>query len=377
VNHEFWYLSRAAGFTAYALLFVSVALGISIGTRLAERFARRNTIFDLHRFTTILALLFTLLHVYVLLADGYFKFNVWQLSIPFLSPYRGWQTAAGVLSLYALILLIASFYARKYIGYRAWRALHFLTFALFAAATLHGITAGTDTTQGWAKALYLVCGGSTVALTMYRVQYRVPDNSAVRTLRLTAAIGTGATALLLAFGTGLFTAANPSSAASAGIAAAPPAAPMPTAAAFPFLASFDDDFSGTFEQSRGATGSHLTLNGTTSGDLAANVRIELTSEEAVPTPDNEDGEQDANDDEDAEQRPRAVVTLNRAQLLDPASNSVICDGRLTRMDDGYMRLACDGAGPYIGVRITVASRVRTNPNGSFTGALSGQMRRMS
>jgi len=29
------------------------------------------------------------------------------------------------------------------------------------------------------------------------------------------------------------------------------------------------------------------------------------------------------------------------------------------------------------VRITVASRVTTNADGSFTGALSGQMRRMS
>ncbi|MBI5284791.1 MAG: ferric reductase-like transmembrane domain-containing protein [Chloroflexi bacterium] len=377
MNHEFWYLSRAAGFTAYALLFVSVALGISIGTRLTERFARRNTIFDMHRFTTILALLFTLFHVYVLLADGYFRFNAWQLSIPFLSPYRGWQTAAGVLSLYALTLLIASFYARKYIGYRAWRVLHFLTFALFAAATLHGITAGTDTTQAWAKALYLVCGAGTVALIMYRVQYRVPDSSAVRTLRLAAAIGTGATALLLAFGTGLFTAANPSSAAGASAVAAPLAEATPPPAAFPFLASFDDDFSGTFVQSQDATTSHLTLNGTTSGDLAANVRIELTSEQAVPTPDNEDGERDVNDDEDAEKRPRASVTLNKAQLLDPASNSVICDGRLTRLDDGYMRLTCDGAGPYAGVRITVASRVRTNADGSFTGALSGQMHRTS
>ena len=97
MNHEFWYLSRAAGFTAYVLLFVSVALGISIGTRLTERLAKRITIFDMHRFTTILALAFTLFHVYVLLGDGYFNFNVWQLSIPFLSPYRGWQTAAGVL----------------------------------------------------------------------------------------------------------------------------------------------------------------------------------------------------------------------------------------------------------------------------------------
>jgi hypothetical protein len=288
----------------------------------------------------------------------------------------------GVLSLYALALLITSFYARKYIGYRAWRALHFLTFALFAAATLHGITAGTDTTQAWAKVLYLLCGAGVVALTMYRVQYRVPDSSAVRTLRLAAAIGTGATALLLAFATGLFTATNPSATASANVVAAPaaqatPIEATPVAAPFPFLASFDNDFSGTFEQSQDAAVSHLTLNGTTSGDLAANVHVEITSEQVVPTPDSEDGERDVNDNEDAEKRPRASVTLNKAQLVDPISNNVICDGKLTSLEGGYFRLTCDGTGPYVGVRINVASRLKANPDGSFTGALSGQMRRMS
>src|SRR2546429_663619 len=34
MNHEYWYLSRAAGFTAYLLLFVAAALGILVRTPL-------------------------------------------------------------------------------------------------------------------------------------------------------------------------------------------------------------------------------------------------------------------------------------------------------------------------------------------------------
>ena len=116
MTQEFWYLSRAAGFTAYLLLFVSVALGIAIGTRLADRIAKRNVIFDLHRFTAVMALAFSLFHVYILLLDGFFNFNVWELSLPFLSPYRAWQTAVGVFALYALALLILSFYVRRFIA---------------------------------------------------------------------------------------------------------------------------------------------------------------------------------------------------------------------------------------------------------------------
>jgi predicted ferric reductase len=114
MNHEFWYLSRAAGFVAYLLLFVSVVLGVSMGTRLIERFARRNFVFDLHRFTTLLALAFTFFHVYVLLGDGRFRFSVWELSLPFLSPYRAWQTAVGVFTFYGMALVAGSFYVRRF-----------------------------------------------------------------------------------------------------------------------------------------------------------------------------------------------------------------------------------------------------------------------
>jgi sulfoxide reductase heme-binding subunit YedZ len=390
VNHEFWYLSRAAGFTAYLLLFVSVALGISMGTRLTDRIARRNAIFDLHRFTTILALFFTLFHVYILLGDSYFQFNVWQLSIPFLTPYRTWQTAVGVASIYLLLLLVISFYVRQFIGYRAWRMLHYLTFALFAGATLHGLSAGTDTSQAWAKLIYIVCGAGTVALIMYRIQYHMPEDSAVRTLRLASAIGTVVVAIVIAFGTGLFAAGKAPSAVVADAApveqaqAQPvqspatspaPAGPTATPDPHPFLASFDNDFSGTYQQTSDATGTHLMLDGVTSGDLTTKLHVELQQTRVVPTPDNEDIEKVA-DDENAEARPAVTIAVNKAELIDPASGQVVCEGKLTALDGGYLKATCDGVGPYAGVRISVSSRVQAAKDGSFSGALSGSMQRL-
>ena len=119
MNHDFWYLSRAAGFTAYLLLFASVALGIATSTRLGRRIMAQNATFDIHRFLSLLALAFTAFHVYILLGDGYFNYNIVQLTAPFLSPYRTWQVAAGTFSLYALVLVVLSFYVRKSIGYRS------------------------------------------------------------------------------------------------------------------------------------------------------------------------------------------------------------------------------------------------------------------
>jgi hypothetical protein len=384
VNHEFWYLSRAAGFTGYLLLFVSVGLGISMGTRLVERFVKRNAVFDIHRFTTLLALAFTIFHVYILLLDGYFQFNVWQLSIPFLSPYRTWQTAVGVFSLYTLILLIASFYVRRAIGYRTWRALHFLTFAMFAGVALHGIVAGTDTTEAWAKAIYVTTGGATLALILYRIQYHMPESSTVRTLRLASGASTVIVAAVLMFGTSLFHAPGAAPSANAlaegdpaprALAASSAAAPSPTPEAFPFLPSFDNDFAGTYAQTKDASASHLTIDGTASGDFPAKVRVELTQSRVVPTPDNEVDEHEANDNETTEAQPRSAITVNTAQITDPVTNTVLCTGQLTSLDDGYMRLTCDGVGPYAGVRIAISSRLQAAADGTFTGALSGTMRR--
>jgi sulfoxide reductase heme-binding subunit YedZ len=379
MTQEFWYLSRAAGFTAYLLLFVSVALGIAIGTRLADRIAKRNVIFDLHRFATIMALAFSLFHVYVLLLDGFFNFNVWELSVPFLSPYRAWQTAAGVFALYALGLLILSFYVRQFIGYRAWRAIHFVTFAMFAAVALHGITAGTDTTEAWAKGIYVVTGAATVALIMYRVQYRIPDTSTMRTVRLSAGVATVTVVALLLFTTGLFSTGAAPAKTQADVASneAVPAQAGATGVPYPFLASFDNDFSGNYSQTQDATGSHLTIDGATAGDLPARLHVELVRTAVVPTPDNEVNEHEVNDSEDSEARPKSTVTTNTAELRDPTSDAVLCTGTLTALDDGYMRATCDGSGPYQGVRISISSRIQAGADGSLTGALSGKMQRLS
>ena len=364
MSHEYWYISRAAGFTAYLLLFVAVVLGIANGTRFADRFFRRNSIFDMHRFTAILALLVALLHVYILLGDGYFHISIVQLSVPFLSPYRPWQVAAGIFSLYALVLVVASFYVRKYVGYRAWRTLHFVTFAMFAVVTLHGIMAGTDTNEPWAKAIYIICGATVMLLTFYRVQYRMPQTSGVRTVRLAGGIATGVTALALLLGTGLFSASRPSSAAVAEFdESIPPDAPAAAAAAttpepYPFLDGFDDDFSGTFVQSQDGSESHLTLDGTAAGDFNAKVHIEIASQAVAGNR-------------------RSSVTLNKAEVRDPATQALICSGQLTQLDDGYLRLTCLGAGPYAGVRMTLSSRVEGARDGTFSGALSGSMQRSS
>jgi sulfoxide reductase heme-binding subunit YedZ len=360
VNHEFWYLSRAAGFTAYLLLFVSVALGISMGTRLTERFLRRNTVFDLHRFTTMLALGFTLFHIYILLGDSFFNFNVWQLSVPFLSPYRAWQTAVGIGAFYVMVVVTVSFYVRQFIGYRAWRVLHYLTFVLFAASALHGITAGSDTTQAWAKLIYVATGAATLALIAYRLQYKVPDSETVRSLRVLAGFTTVVVALLLLVSAAVATSGGATdSTTTDSLTTDPqssPARAQQTDARYPFLDSFSDQLTATYSQIESGNKSQLTIDGTTSGDLTIKLHVELETTGGGGAA-------------------QSSVTANKAQLIDAGSGQLLCDGQLSALNNGVMRMSCTGAGPYQGVNIAVTARLSADSATSLTGAVSGSMQR--
>src|SRR6266571_1988744 len=168
MDHAFWYVSRASGLTAYLLLALSVCFGLLVRTRIMDWRAARWRWFDLHQCTALLALGFVLLHVFLLLGDRYIGFSLDELLIPFASPYRPLEVAAGVFALYLMAIVLASFWLRRLIGYRAWRAIHYLTFVLFLLTLVHGLFAGTDTGQLWSTALYWGSATSVGGLTIWR-----------------------------------------------------------------------------------------------------------------------------------------------------------------------------------------------------------------
>ena len=104
---------------------------------------------------------------------------VWALVVPFTSSYRPVATAIGVLTAELMILVYASFSVRKRIGPKNWRRLHWATYAIFAGATVHGLTSGTDTSRPWAFALYLGAVASVAAATAYRALARPVSNRPV------------------------------------------------------------------------------------------------------------------------------------------------------------------------------------------------------
>jgi predicted ferric reductase len=173
-----WYLSRAAGITAYLLLTAATVLGLAISTRVADRWLARPVVFALHEQLAWLGLAATGLHLGALLGDSYLPFRLDDLLVPFAAPYRPGAVALGVLALYLSAAITGSFYVRARIGQRAWRALHMASFATYALATVHGVLAGSSTAQPWMQWLYLASGVAVLFLTNYRLLLarRIPQS---------------------------------------------------------------------------------------------------------------------------------------------------------------------------------------------------------
>ena len=167
--HRWWYMGRASGFVAYALMLASMLLGIGISSRVFDGVLVRPWVFDMHQFTSIFALVAMAFHVLVLLPDPYTHFSLAELLVPFASPYRPIAVALGVISLYGSVAVTLSYYVKRWIGQGRWRTLHYASFALFAAALVHGATAGADAGETWVQLLYLLSGLAVVFFTFFRI----------------------------------------------------------------------------------------------------------------------------------------------------------------------------------------------------------------
>lgn len=114
------------------------------------------------------------LHVFSLLGDSYFHYDLIQLLLPMASPYRPVWTAIGILAFYLILAAIFGFYFRKFIGYKAWHAIHYVNIGLFFIILFHGIKAGTDSSAPWSWWLYTSTGTVIVFLILSRIEkYRL------------------------------------------------------------------------------------------------------------------------------------------------------------------------------------------------------------
>jgi hypothetical protein len=163
-----WYVARAAGLVAFGLLTLSVWLGLAMSTRLLGP-KRMKSLLGLHRTLAWTGLSMIGLHAVALLFDPVLHFGLASILVPFASPWRTGAVAAGVIGGWLSLALAASFRARKWIGQKGWRRLHYASFAAFALSLGHALLVGTDLRGFGGPLLALVAAGPVLWLTFYRL----------------------------------------------------------------------------------------------------------------------------------------------------------------------------------------------------------------
>jgi predicted ferric reductase len=164
-----WVFERLFALLAYGAVTGSVVYGLLLSTKLLDEIAHRPVTFNLHQDLASIGLGLGAVHGMLLALDSTVPFSVAQIAVPSLAPYAPLGVAFGQVAFYLMLVVVGSFYVRRRIGPRAWRALHYLTFLAFIGATAHGVITGTDSATPWAWWLYV---GSTVSVT-FLLGYRI------------------------------------------------------------------------------------------------------------------------------------------------------------------------------------------------------------
>jgi len=162
-----WYVARASGLVAWALVVASVLWGLWLAGRVTRKLPPPAWTLDLHRFLGGLTVSFVAVHVGALVADTYTHFGWSDLFVPLASKWRPWPVAFGIVAMYLLIAVELTSLLMRRLPRRLWRFVHMGSFVVAFSGTVHGLTAGADATQPVVRwAVIGACSLITTALTL-------------------------------------------------------------------------------------------------------------------------------------------------------------------------------------------------------------------
>jgi hypothetical protein len=161
---------------ALLLLTGSIVLGVlgSVRFDAGPRWPR-FTIDALHRDVSLLVIVFLVLHVLTSVLDSFAPISLLDAVIPFAGTYRPFWLGLGAVSFDLLIALVVTSLARRRLGYRSWRAIHWLAYASWPVAVFHGLGTGSDSMAWWMLALTGACVAAVLLAVFARVATSGPQ----------------------------------------------------------------------------------------------------------------------------------------------------------------------------------------------------------
>jgi len=181
-----WYLTRATGAVSLVLLTGSLVLGVADVRRLSTERWPRFIIDSLHRSVSLLALVFLGVHILTSVLDSYASISLVNAIVPFTGSYRPLWLGLGAVSFDLMLAVVITSLLKGRIGYRGWRAVHWLAYASWPLALVHGLGTGSDVNGAWLLVLSVVCGLAVAAAVLSRVLSGWPAGATGRRVGLAA-----------------------------------------------------------------------------------------------------------------------------------------------------------------------------------------------
>jgi DMSO/TMAO reductase YedYZ heme-binding membrane subunit len=175
-EHAAWYLARAGGLVAWAMVILSVIWGLLLSTKLFGSRPKPSWVLDLHRFFGGAAVSFTALHIVGLVADNYVHFGAADLFVPFVSEWRPLPVALGIVALYLLAAVEVTSLMMRRLPRKLWRWIHLTSYLLFFAVAIHGASAGTDS----GNPIYVWGSNLAIAVVLFLTIVRVVSSGRTR-----------------------------------------------------------------------------------------------------------------------------------------------------------------------------------------------------
>jgi sulfoxide reductase heme-binding subunit YedZ len=184
----YWYFTRGTGFVALLLLTAVMVLGILGPLRVSSPRWPRFAVETLHRDLSLLAILVIVAHVITTVLDGYAPIGLIDAVIPFHSSYRTLWLGLGTVAFDLMLALVITSLLRRRVGLRSWRLIHWLAYASWPIAVLHGLGTGSDAGAWWSVVITAACVVSVAAAGMVRITQAIGLAGVWRAVAVTATV---------------------------------------------------------------------------------------------------------------------------------------------------------------------------------------------
>lgn len=174
-SQALWFVSRGSGLALLVAFSAVMVLGVAARMGSAPRRWPRFTVGELHRTLALFSVAFLVLHVITAILDPFVTIGWTATVLPFVSPYRSVAIGLGTLAVDLGGAVLITSLVRRRLGFRAWRAVHWLAYLAWPVAFVHSLTAaeGAELRIWWVALVEWGCATAVATALVARLLHAI------------------------------------------------------------------------------------------------------------------------------------------------------------------------------------------------------------